>query len=75
MNEEQTEVSIAESLMAVNECLIAIHKRLEAVETYVNELPTPEKTYYKPEGYEDYLNIPENFKEIYKRLSSLEDGV
>jgi hypothetical protein len=75
MNEEQTEVSIAESLMAVNECLIAIHKRLEAVETYVNELPTPEKTYYKPEGYEDYLNIPENFKEIYKRLGNLEDGV
>ena len=75
MNEEQTEVSIADSLMAVNECLIPIHKRLEAVETYVNELPTPEKTYYKPEGYEDYLNIPENFKEIYKRLSSLEDGV
>ena len=75
MNEEQAEVSIADSLMAVNECLIAIHKRLEAVETYVNELPTPEKTYYKPEGYEDYLNIPENFKEIYKRLGSLEDGV
>ena len=75
MNEDQTEVSIADSLMAVNECLIAIHKRLEAVETYVNELPTPEKTYYKPEGYEDYLNIPENFKEIYKRLSSLEVGV
>ena len=75
MNEELTEVSIAESLMAVNECLIAIHKRLEALETYVNELPTPEKTYYKPEGYGEYLNIPENFKEIYKRLGNLEDGV
>ena len=78
MSEEaqvQEEYKVEDALLAINECLVAVHKRLEALETYVKELPTPEKTYYKPEGYEDYLNIPENFKEIYKRLGSLEDGV
>ena len=78
MSEELVEVSaeqICESLKNINECLLALGKRLQEVEKYVSELPTPAKTFYKPEGYEDYLNIPENFKEIYKRLGSLEDGV
>ena len=74
-NDEQVEVSIGDSLVAVNECLIAIHKRLEALESYVNELPTPDKTYYKPEGYEDYLNLPGNLKEIYRRIGELENGM
>ena len=74
-NEQEVEVSIGDSLVAVNECLIAIHKRLEALESYVNELPTPDKTYYKPEGYEDYLNLKENFDEIYRRIRELENGV
>jgi len=72
---DQVEVSIGDSLVAVNECLIAIHKRLEALESYVNELPTPDKTYYKPEGYEDYLNLPGNLKEIYRRIGELENGM
>ena len=74
-NDEQVEVSIGDSLVAVNECLIAIHKRLEALESYVNELPTPDKTYYKPEGDEDYLNLPGNLKEIYRRIGELENGM
>jgi|TARA_B100000073_G_scaffold56257_1_gene41604 hypothetical protein len=74
-NEQEVEVSIGDSLVAVNECLIAIHKRLEALESYVNELPTPDKTYYKPEGYEDYLNLPGNLKEIYRRIGELENGM
>ena len=74
-NEQEVEVSIGDSLVAVNECLIAIHKRLEALESYVNVLPTPDKTYYKPEGYEDYLNLPGNLKEIYRRIGELENGM
>ena len=72
---DQVEVSIGDSLVAVNECLIAIHKRLEALESYVNELPTPDKTYYKPEGQDEYLNIKANYDQIYKRLKKLEDGM
>ena len=78
MSEELVEVSaeqIALSLKNINECLIALGKRLQEVERYMTELPTPAKTYYKPEGYEDYLNLKENFDEIYRRIRELENGV
>ncbi len=45
---------IGEAIVAIQKCLTAVAKRLEAVEKYVSELPTPAKTYYKPEGYDDY---------------------
>lgn len=70
---DQEEVSVA--LNAINDCLKALHERLEAVEKYVQELPTPDKTYYKPEGQDEYLNIKGNYDQIYKRLKKLEDGM
>ena len=70
-----TEYELNEALRAINECLLAIHKRLEQVENHVNELPTPDKTYYKPEGHTEYLNTKENYDEIYRRLRELENGV
>ena len=73
--EVQEEQQLGEALLAINECLVAVHKRLEALETYVQELPTPEKTYYKPEGYPEYLNLPSNFKEIYRKIRIIEDGM
>ena len=73
--EVQEEQQLGEALLAINECLVAVHKRLEALETYVQELPTPEKTYYKPEGYPEYLNLPSNFKEIYRKIKELENGM
>jgi len=78
MSEELVEVSaeqIALSLKNINECLLVLGKRLQEVEKYMTELPTPAKTYYKPEGYEDYLNLKENFDEIYRRIRELENGV
>ena len=78
MSEESVEVpinQIGESLTNINECLRRLGKRLQDVEKYVSELPTPDKTYYKPEGYEDYLNLKQNYDEIYRRLKELEDGV
>ena len=77
MSEELVEITgeqIGAALSAVNQCLIALGKRLEDVEKYVSELPTPDKTYYKPEGYEDYLNLKENFDELYKRVRELENN-
>ena len=70
---DQEEVSVA--LNAINDCLKALHERLEAVEKYVQELPTPDKTYYKPEGQDEYLNIKANYDQIYQRLKKLEDGM
>ena len=66
---------IAESLKNINECLKLLGKRLKDVETYVSEIPTPSKTYYKPEGYEDYMNLVDNFTEIYKRLKKIDNGM
>ena len=78
MSEELTEVSaeqIALTLKNINECLLALGKRVQDVEKYVSELPTPAKTYYRPEGYEDYLNLKQTFDEIFRRIRELENGV
>lgn len=78
MSEELTEVSaeqIALTLKNINECLLALGKRIQEVEKYVSELPTPAKTYYKPEGYEDYLNLKQTFDEIFRRIRELENGL
>tara|TARA_X000001036_G_scaffold266601_1_gene247546 strand:+ start:992 stop:1258 length:267 start_codon:yes stop_codon:yes gene_type:complete len=78
--EETVEVSgvtgeqIGESLNNLNECIRLLAKRLKDVEEHISEIPTPAKTYYKPKGYEDYMNLAENFTEIYKRLDKL-DGM
>ena len=73
--EEASPEQIGQILTNVNECLLALGKRLQEVEKYVSELPTPAKTYYKPEGYEDYLNLKGNFDEIYRRIKELENGM
>jgi|TARA_B100001094_G_scaffold15525_1_gene13372 hypothetical protein len=79
-DETQNEVSgvtgeqIGESLNNLNECIRLLAKRLKDVEEHISEIPTPAKTYYKPEGYEDYMNLAGNFTEIYKRLDKI-DGM
>ena len=78
--EETVEVSgvtgeqIGESLNNLNECIRLLAKRLKDVEEHISEIPTPAKTYYKPKGYEDYMNLAGNFTEIYRRLDKL-DGM
>jgi len=77
MSEEIIEVSgnqIGEALIAVNEVLKSLAERVHKIEEYVNELPTPDKTYYKPKGYDEYLNLKQNFDELYRRVRELEDN-
>ncbi len=66
---------IGEAIKNINECLRLLAERVKEVEKHMNELPTPAKTYYKPEGYDDYMNLAGNFTEIYKRLDKIENGV
>ena len=66
---------INEALLTINDCLVAIGKRLEALEKFVQEIPTPEKTFYKPKGYDDYLNVKGNYDELYNRIEKLESKV
>jgi len=65
---------IGEAIKNINECLNLLGNRLKEVEAYVSELHTPAKTYYKPKGNDDYMNLAENFTEIYRRLDKL-DGM
>ncbi|AOO10448.1 hypothetical protein RW03080701_079 [Synechococcus phage S-RIM8] len=59
----------------VNECIIKIGERLKDIEDAIQELPTPDKTYYKPKGAEDYLTLKQNLDNIYERLDKLENGM
>ena len=67
------EKQLAEALNTLNECLIVIGKRLDALETYVQEIPTPDKTLYKPEGETYYMTLKQNLDFIYERLDNLEE--
>ena len=67
------ENQLAEALNSINECLIKVGERLNAIEQHVNEIPTPDKTFYKPEGEKDYMNYKENLDFIYERLDNLEE--
>jgi len=67
--------SLNQALLALNDCIEVLHKRIERIEEYLNELSTPDKILYKPKGHENYLNIKENYDEIYRRLGELENGV
>ena len=69
------EKQLAEALNTINDCLVKVGERLNAIEKYVSELPTPDKTYYKPTGKEEYMNIKDNFDEIYSRLNKIEHGM
>jgi len=61
------------SLTTINDCLLALGKRIEGLEKFVNELPTPNKVFYKPEGYDDYLDMKQNYDELYGRIIKLEE--
>jgi hypothetical protein len=63
------------SLNTINECLVAVGNRLEAIEKFVSELPTPDKVFYKPKGYDDYLNMKQNYDELYGRIIKLEERI
>ena len=74
MNPEEI-VSLNEALLTLNECVKKLSERISEIEKYVQELPTPEKIYYKPPGTNEYLNIKGNYDQIYRRIEALENGM
>ena len=56
----------------LNECIKGLSERLAELVKYTEAIPTPDKVLYKPKGYKDYLNIKENYDEIYRRIEKLE---
>ena len=74
MSDEQWSEVVKNNEM-INEVLMKIGERLEHLEKYVQALPTPDKTMYRPPNHEEYLNIKENYDLLYRRLEALENGM
>tara|TARA_Y100000004_G_scaffold92218_1_gene103331 strand:+ start:296 stop:532 length:237 start_codon:yes stop_codon:yes gene_type:complete len=74
MSDEQWSEVVKNNEM-INDVLLKLGERLEHLEKYVQALPTPDKTMYRPPNHEDYLNIKENYDLIYKRIEALENGM
>ena len=74
MSDEQWSEVVKNNEM-INGVLMKIGERLEHLEKYVQALPTPDKTMYRPPNHEDYLNIKGNYDLIYKRIEALENGM
>ncbi len=51
--------------------------RLSTVEKAIGRMPQPgaDMIKYKPEGYQDYLNIKQLFDDLYVRLNMLEERI
>ena len=64
-----------EAHVILNELIIKIGNRLKNLEEAVQEMPTPDKTYYKPSGSEDYLTLAQNLNHIYERLEKIENAL
>lgn len=58
-----------------NEVITKVIERIKEIEEYVINLPTPDKTFYKPRGSEEYLNYKHNLDYIYDRIDKLEKVV
>lgn len=78
MSENDVELYLEDNETAhkmINECLMKIANRLKDIEEAVAEIPTPDKTYYRPKGDEEYLTLSQNLDKIYERLERLENGM
>lgn len=60
---------------AINMCLEAIAGRLVEIEKRLQELPTPDKTYYQPPDEDKDLDLFQNFTKIYEKLDKIEKKV
>ena len=74
MSDEQWSEVVKNNEM-INGVLMKIGERLEHLEKYVQALPTPDKTMYRPPNHKEYLNIKENYDLLYRRLEALENGM
>lgn len=74
MSDERWEEIVKNNEM-INDILLKLGERLENLEKYVQALPTPDKTMYRPPNHEEYLNIKENYDLLYRRLEALENGM
>lgn len=61
----------SEAIKLLVDRVIDLQERLHKLETILSEGGIT----YRPEGYENHLNMKENYDEIYNRLGKLENGM
>ena len=59
----------------INMCLSQIAERLVEIEKRMLELPTPDKTFYRPADEDKDLDLFQNFTKIYEKLDKIEKKV
>ena len=64
-----------EAHVILNELVVKIGKRLQQLEEAMQEMPTPDKTYFRPPGTEDYFTLAQNLNHIYERLEKIENAL
>ena len=77
MSEKPFEQSYVEHMEMISKALENLAKRISIVKGVMAKLPEPGANMikYKPEGYEDYLNMRELLDDLYVRLNMLEERI
>ena len=76
MNEEFLD-AYKEHMDMISKALENLAKRVQTIEGAMGKMPPPgsDMIKYKPEGYEDHLNMRELLDDIYMKINMLEDRV
>ncbi|UNH61333.1 hypothetical protein SSZBM1_216 [Synechococcus phage S-SZBM1] len=66
-----------EHMEMIGQGLTNLANRIGNIEVAMSKMPEPgaDMIKYKPEGYEDYLNVRQLFDDLYVRLNMLEDRI
>lgn len=78
MNDQDEFLNVyKEHMEMIGKSLENLASRIQTVEQALGRMPSPgaDMLKYKPEGYEDYLNLRELFDDLYVRLNMLEDRI
>ena len=76
MNEEFLNAYI-EHMDMISKALENLAARIQTIEGAMGKMPPPgsDMIKYKPDGYEDHLNMKELLDDIYMKINMLEDRV
>jgi hypothetical protein len=77
MNQEEFLDAYKEHMEMISKALENLSKRQEVIETAMGRMPQPgaDMLKYKPEGYQEDLNLRELLDDLYVRLNMLEERI
>ena len=77
MNDNEFLDAYKEHMDMISKALENLAARIVTIEGARGKMPPPESDMikYKPEGYQDHLNIKEVLDDLYMRINMLEDRV